>query len=207
MRRTFGRCQEPGADLHPLRTEGKRCGHAPTVSDSAGGNYGDRDRVRHLWNQRHRRSFTHMTARFCTFRHDCIDTESCHLPGDLDGGDHRDDNNAGGLPHLYVVLRRTRTGSYYFHPFINDQLCQLIVVRSHQHQINAERAVRQGPAFVNLFTQTFSAKSPGSNDTKPSGIRYSRSQLRQGNLRHRPLKDWILYTQQFGNTHEHSPIS
>ena len=147
-----------------------------------------------------------MSAGLSALCHQCICTGTLHTLCQSYRRHHRNHLDAGIFPRLHVLAGVAGTGSHDRHLFVNDQLCQIVGVGAHEHDVHTERVLRFFLADTNLFPQVINGSTAAGDQADCSGIGYRRCQCALCDPRHTALNHGVLAPQQFCNSGFHSYV-
>ena len=195
--------EEARAHLHALGAECERGGDAAAVGDSACADDGDRHRVSHRRQERHRGEFPHMATRFGALRHDGVGAEALHA--DREGGrcDDGDDLDARSLPHLHIVRRAAGTRGDHVDLQVDEQLRELGSIGVHEHHVRAKRLRCDLARGFHLVAHPIERRAAAGDDAKAARFADRARKARVRDARHGTLNDRHLNAQEFSNTSFH----
>ena len=138
--------EETRADLHAACAE-HHCRRKPSaVCDAARSDDGDFHGVADLRHQCHCRHLADMPAGLRALRDDRIRSGLFHQGSHCSGGDHRNDPDAGFVPHRDIFRRIARAGCHNRNLLFCGQFSDRVYICTHQHEIHAERLVSHSSA-------------------------------------------------------------
>src|SRR5699024_754601 len=134
----------------------------------------------------------HVAAGFAALGDDGGRALARHALGDGHGGDDGHHLDARGHPFLHVNAGQTRAGGDNQHLFLEDDFGHLGGVRAHQHDVDAEGAVRHFAAGANFLAQVFAGGVHGRDDAQPAGVGDRRGEDMLAHPGHAALEDRVL---------------
>ena len=192
-------CEEHGAALHALGAQHERRRHAAAVRDAAGRNDRDAQRIDHLRNQRHGRQLTDVAAALHAFRDNSVRARALHALGQRYRRDNRHDLNTGIFPVFHIFARIARACGQHLDFFVDGELREVVRIRGEQHDVQAQRLIRDGTGLANLVADVINRSRAAGNDAETASLGYRRRKMMLRNPRHCALHNRILDTEQFCN--------
>ena len=181
-----------GAHLHSLCAQHECRRHSASVRDPACGDHRNAYRVHDLRYQYHGGILTNMPACLAAFRYKSICSAALHTFGEGDRSNHGNHFYSRIFPHFHVFLRIAGSGRHHFDAFFYDNLCYLISVRTHKHDVYAKWLICQLLCFTNLLSYPVSRRTRGSDKAKAASVRHTCRQMIFGNPCHAALNDRIF---------------
>ena len=93
-----------------------------------------------------------MSAGLGSLCHDSVSAAALHELCKGYGSYHRDYDDACILPHFHVLAGVSGSRRYDLDAFLHDNLCHIVCVGAHQHDVDAERLLCQFLCLTDLFS-------------------------------------------------------
>ena len=184
--------EEARAHLHACRTHQKSRRQAAPVGDAARHDDGEPDLGDDLRHQGHRRQDADVAARLHALDDDRIGARRLDALRELHVRHDGDGLDPCTLELFQEGHRIARTERHESRLLAADDLDNLILVRRHEHDIDAKRLVGQFTRFLNLLLHPLGRASARRNDAGAARIRYRRDKFCVRNPGHRALNDRVL---------------
>ena len=163
--------------LNTFCSQHKCGGDSSSVCNSSGSNNRNIDCIHDLRNKHHRCTLADMSAGFTSFCYQGICPAAFHSLRQGYRSNNRNNLYSGFFPHLHVFLRITCTGGHNFYTFFNDYLCDLICIRTHQHDVDTERFVCQFFCLAYLISYPVCRSTCCTDESQSAGFRYTCCQM------------------------------
>ena len=133
-----------------------------------------------------------MTAGLSAFHDQAVCAAALHADRHGHAGHDREHTCAALLEHLHVDARIACARRHERHLFLSDHLHELLRIRVHHHDIDAEGLIGERTAFADRLSGLFDIHRTGADDAHSAGIGYTGGKFSGGNVGHRALNDRIL---------------
>ena len=148
----------------------KRCGNSSSIRNSSGCNDRNRNRIYNLRHQNHRRILSDMTSGFCPFCHNRVCPAALHPLRHCYRCDNRNHFHTRRFPHLHIFFRIPSPRRHNRDSFLDNNLCHLVRIRTHKHNIHTKWLVCKLLHFSDLLTHPFWRRTCCSNQSQTSGF-------------------------------------
>ena len=190
-------CEEHGAALYAFGAEHHGSCHAAAVRNAAGSDDRNAQRVHDLRHERHGRQLADMAAALHAFCDDCIRAGTLHALCQCNRCNDRHDLDTGSLPRGHIFARVACAGGQHLDLFVDRELRQIIGVRGEQHDVHAERLVRDLTRLADLVADIIYRRGAACNDAEAACLGYGSGEMMLGDPRHRALHDRIFDAEKF----------
>ena len=189
--------QQTGAHLHAAGSQRKGCGQLTAIGDAACRDDRDIHRVHHLRHQCHGGHLAHMAAALGALGNDGIHAQRDEVLGQNGRCHHRDDLDAGFLPHGDVLAGVACAGGDDLDALLHDDLRKLVGLRMHQHDVDAERFIGERLAAADVLPQGLDVHAACADEAQRTGVGAGGGELAGGDVGHAALNDGVFRTQNF----------
>ena len=172
----FGRGKR-GSNLHAFRAQHESSCHSSSVGDSAGSDNRNAHSIHYLGNQRHGCDLTDMSAGLGSFRNDSVGAAAFHTFRQRGGSDYRDNLHSGSFPVSHIFLRTSRARGNHLNAFLNYNLRYSVRLRTHQHNVDAERFVCHFFRLTDLVSHPLCRSCRCGDQSQTAGVGYRRRQM------------------------------
>ena len=192
MHGTFLCNQETGSHLNSLCAQHKCCRDAASVTDTACCDDRNGNSVHNLRNQGHGSCLTDVSAGLGSLCHNRVCAVALHSLCQSYGSYNRDYLNACCLPHLHIFLRVSGASGYDLYAFLHDNLCHLIGIRAHQHDVYAKGLVGYCLYLADVIADYLCRSVCSANQAQTACCRYCCCQMALCHPCHTTLNDRVL---------------
>ena len=191
--------EEHGAALHALGAQHERRRHAAAVRDTARRDDRDAQRIHHLRHERHGRQLADVAAALHAFRDDRVRARALHALRQRNRRDDRHDLDARVLPAFHILARIARARGQHLDLLIDGELGEVVRVRGQQHDVHAERLVRDRARLADLVADVVDRRRAARDDAETARLGDRRREMVLCDPRHSALYDRVFNAQQFCN--------
>ena len=197
MNWTFLAYKQTGSHLDADRAEGIGSGKLPSVRNPAGSDNRDIYPVHHLRDKCQRCHLPNMSAALRPFGDDHIGACPDKLLCQKDACTDRNYQNTGLLPHLHIFLGTAGPCRHHLDAASGNKLSHPGGVRVHEHEVDAERLVRQRLADPDMFLKFLRIHTAGADDSKCARIGHGCCEGTSRDICHSALYKWVFDSEYF----------